>query len=143
MPVLSQTPNNTYVGNGSVTVFAYTFRIPDLASLQVTLNDVVQVSGYTVSGVDSNVGGNVTFTVAPANNVEVRFERAIPIVRETDYIEGGALPAQVLDNDFDRIVMMVQDLDSSLQETVSAYGTVPSVLAEAAAAQVTTNALVA
>jgi hypothetical protein len=119
MPVLNQTPIREYIASGSGTVFVYDFKIVDEESLKVFIDEVLQTTGYTVSDVGSMGGGNVTFSVAPPADSVIRLERQTPLVRETDYIEGGALPAEVLDSDFDRIVQMVQELDA---KTLQAFG---------------------
>ena len=110
MTVSVQTPINTYYGNGSTKVFPYTFLINLAADLEVYLDDVLQTTGYSVSNVGTNSGGNVTFTAAPANNVVVKILRSTAISRATDYITAGPLDANTLDADIDRVVMMIQDL---------------------------------
>jgi hypothetical protein len=116
MPVSVQTPVISYTANGSATVFAYPFRILVASDLKVYKDGALQGSGFTVSGVGVEGGGSVTFTVParPAAGVIVKLEREVPLNRVTDYVEGGALRAQVLDDDLDRVVMMVQDLDQTL-----------------------------
>lgn len=110
MPVSQQIPKISYVGNGSTTTFPYTYRITSSADLKVYVDDILQTSGYSVSGVGDGGGGSVTFTVPPASNAKIILIRVIALERITDYTEGGALPASVLDDDFDRLVMMVQDI---------------------------------
>lgn len=109
MPVSLQTPLISYTANGSVTSFSFPFRIIYSTDLKVYLNGSQVISGFSVTGVDNPIGGNVVFTVAPANGVIVRLQRAVPLERTTDYVEGGQLAAQTMDNDFDRLVMMLQD----------------------------------
>ncbi|MDO9100510.1 MAG: hypothetical protein Q7V53_07240 [Caldisericota bacterium] len=123
MPVLQQIPINEYTASGSGTVFPYTFKVPDEESLKVFIDEVLQPSGYVISDIDNNLGGNVTFTVPPPEDSIVRLERSIALVRETDYIEGGPLPAAVLDGDFDRLVMMVQELDATTLRAQGGSGT--------------------
>lgn len=118
MPVLSQIPVITYTANGSVTVFAYPFQILNAADLKVFVNDIETTSGFTISGIGSSSGGNVTFTIAPLATYPIRLARVTSVTRTTDYVEGGAVPADTLDTDFDRTVMMVQELNTfSLMET--------------------------
>lgn len=123
MPVLQQIPINEYTASGSGTVFPYTFKVPDEESLKVFIDEVLQPSGYSISDIDNNLGGNVTFTVPPPADSIIRLERSIALVRETDYIEGGALPAAVLDRDFDTLVMMIQELDATTLRAQGGSGT--------------------
>lgn len=110
MPVTENYEPNVSIGNGVTTVFAYTFRILDEDDLLVQLDGTTQASGYTVSGVGDAGGGNVTFSVAPAADVEVLRARAVPYNRETDYQHNGDLLEETLDADFDRQEMQIQQL---------------------------------
>lgn len=128
MPVPSQTPVVSYVANGSVDTFTYPFLIPSEVALQVTINDIPQASGFTVTGVGNASGGSITFAVKPAAGSRVRMYRRIPRERATDYTEGGALRADTLDADFDAVVMMIQDVEGTTpdiltnhEERISAY----------------------
>lgn len=112
MPVPVDTPIDRYTGDGWTTIFTYTFKVLDESDLHVYFDGVEQVSGFVVSGVGGETGGAVTFDSPPDIDVVVRLQRIITQNRLTDYIEGGDLAASVLDNDFDRLVMMVQDLDA-------------------------------
>lgn len=112
MPVLNQTPVITYTGNGSVKTFAYPFQILTSTDLKVYSNGSLVATGYSVTGVGNAGGGSVVFTVAPLAGVVVRLIRETSINRTTDYVEGGAVTANVLDTDFDRTVMMIQEQQS-------------------------------
>jgi hypothetical protein len=85
-------------------------------------------------------GGSITFTAPPASNAQITLIRVIALERVTDYTEGGALPASVLDDDFDRLVMMVQDVradaasllefgivEGFLKRYLGAFNTAPTV----------------
>lgn len=110
MPVQTQTPVNNYVGNNSTLTFPFTFKILLESDLKVYLNNVLQTTAYTVTGVGNNGGGTVIFEEAPLSAVKVRLNREVPLERTNDYVEGGQLTSSVLDYDLDRIVMQVQDL---------------------------------
>lgn len=119
MPVTALPAINRYTGNGVTTVFAYGFRILQLSDMQVLLDNVVQSSGYTVSGVDLIGGGNVTFLSPPAPGVIVVLQRAMAFERTTDYQAGGDLLDTTLDRDQDAPVMMIQQLRASLDRVVT------------------------
>ena len=70
MSVPEQTTFTSSTANGVTTVFL-TVLIADEADLTVELDGVVQTVGFTISGVGSPSGGNITFSVAPANGVNV------------------------------------------------------------------------
>ena len=112
MPVLQQVPANDYVANGSVTSFPYTFQTLQASDLDVYVDGVQITSGFTVSGIGNAGGGSVEFAVAPLAGKPVRLVRATTINRTTDYVEGGYVPAETLDTDLDRLVMMVQEVSA-------------------------------
>lgn len=105
------TPNVSYTANGAITTFAYPFRVFAATDLVVTVSGATKTLNvdYTVTGAGSLIGGNVVFTVAPANTAAVRIVRATPLDRATNYTEGGALRATTLNADLDRIVSQLQD----------------------------------
>ena len=112
MPVSLQTPTIIYTANGSVSIFAFPFRVIDLSDLRVYVDGVLTTAGIVVDGINNPSGGSVTFTVPPVAGTVIRIQRTTSVDRATDYVEGGQLSAQTLDNDFDRIVMMVQEVNS-------------------------------
>lgn len=111
MPVVVQTPYSAHLANGVSDTFGYSFQLILATDLEVKLNGVVQTSGYTVSGVGVQAGGDVMFSSAPANNTLVELTRKIPLSRSTNYPYLGALPENEIDNDFDRIWQALQDLN--------------------------------
>lgn len=116
MPVTSATPIKSYTGNGVTTVFSYDFRILKDTDLKVTVGGVTKTltTDYTVSGVGDSGGGNVTFVSAPANGAAIVFERNASYDRTTDYQRGGGFDEETVDKDFDRSVMLVQQIKAIL-----------------------------
>lgn len=112
MPVLQQTPVINYTANGSVTSFAYPFQVLDASDLKVYVDGAIQDTGYILTGIGNASGGSVNFTIAPVSGAVVRLVRVTTINRITDYVEGGYVQAEVLDTDFDRAVMMIQEIDA-------------------------------
>lgn len=109
MAVSSTIPVISYTANGSATTFSYPFLILKASDLKVFFDSIEVPSGFSVTGVGTTVGGDVVFDSPPANGVVVKLLRRMVLERTTDFIEGGALRANVLDSDFDRAVMMIQD----------------------------------
>ena len=64
MTVSSTTNKQSYNGNGSQSVFAYTFKIFAEADVEVYVGTTLKTlsTHYTLSGVGATGGGNVTFT---------------------------------------------------------------------------------
>lgn len=118
MTVPVQTPFQSSVANGVTTVFPYGFMIASANDLAVTLDGVLQTSGFTVSGVGNPAGGNVTFSVAPANGVSVVRYLSPVLRRETDYQQFGDWLATVVNLDFDRLWLAVQAVWQRLSRTM-------------------------
>ena len=73
MTISTTTIKNSYSGDGSTTVFNYTFKITDQDHIEVltrtsagTESTKTITTDYTVSGVGNANGGSVAFTTAPA-----------------------------------------------------------------------------
>ncbi len=100
----------SYVGNGSRTIFPYTNRIFEKTDLAVSLDGVLQTvdTDYTVSGIDEAAGGNVTFTVAPGNNVSVTIVRTVPATQESSLPKGGPFPSDIVEKALDKLTILVQ-----------------------------------
>ena len=123
MPVTVQQTRSPYTANGIATVFPFTCRVLQASHVQVTVNGVVQNSGFSVTGVGEANGGAVVFTVAPANLASVVIRRVMPFERATDYQSNGDLLEETLDDDQDAPVMMIQQLDTSLRKAIRAPDT--------------------
>ena len=112
MSVTNQTPINRYAANGVTTVFPCSFLIVNQADIKVTVDGVVKTitTDYTVSGVGTPSGGNVTFLSAPANGTTVVLKRDMAYVRATDYQDNGDLIANTLNSDHDAPILMIQQI---------------------------------
>lgn len=102
-----QTPYNEYTGNGSSTVYAYTFLLLAAADLVVKINGIT-TTAYTLSGVGVSSGGNVTFSSAPANGATVLISREIPLSRSIEYQTNGDFRASTVNLDFNRLWQYLQ-----------------------------------
>lgn len=125
MPVTVQTPVNAYTGNGLTTTFAFAFLLLDADDLVVELLNAAGVVtaqtlgvDYTISGIGNPAGGSVTFTTAPASGVRVTISRQSALERQTDYQSNGDLLSDVLDGDFDRLWLVVQELRRDLRRAL-------------------------
>lgn len=126
MTVPAETPINTYVANGATSVFAYTFRIENQDEIAVYVDEVLQVSGYTVSGVGVNGGGAVTFAINPLNGSMVLLLREMPDTRVIDYQNSGDFRADTVNEDFDRLWLRVQQLQRDIDYRMLSFGLVES-----------------
>jgi len=125
MTISSTTAKNTFAGNGSTTVFAYTFRILDEAEILVQIKVVstgvittqTLTTDYTVSGVGDAAGGNVTMVTAPATGETLILVRNTALLQSIDYTENDAFPANTHETGLDRLTTIVQQIDEEVDRT--------------------------
>ena len=126
MTVSSTNTKNSYSGDASTTVFAYTFKIFDDDDISVILRtdatggETVQTKGthYSVSGVGNAGGGNITFVTAPASGITVVLIRATVQTQTTDYTPNDPFPAASHEEALDRLTLMVQDQQEELDRSI-------------------------
>lgn len=115
MSVTVETPITSATANGVTTVFPYAFTVLDGADLKVigVLDGVATTYTlgvhYTVSGLGAG-SGSVTFLSPPAAGTVITLFRDSLIQRTTDYQEHGDLPASLVNQDFDRLWLVLQEI---------------------------------
>ena len=118
MTVPVQTPFTSSVANGVTTVFPYNFMIADDDDMKVVVDDVVQTSGYTVTGIGNPAGGDVIFSVAPANGLKVLRYLDPLLKRETDYQQFGDFLADTVNLDFDKVWLALQAINQNFKRSL-------------------------
>ena len=126
MTVSSTTTRNSYTGDGTTTVFAYTFKIFDDDDITVILRtdatggETVQTktTDYTVSGVGNTAGGNITFGTAPASGITVVLIRETAQTQTTDYTPNDPFPAASHEDALDKLTLIVQDQQEALDRSI-------------------------
>jgi hypothetical protein len=126
MTITAQTSKTgPYSGNGTTTVFSYTFEVQDEAHLVVTLADAagvetVQVlnTDYTVSGVGNANGGQITMTTAPASTYTLTISRNVPITQEVDLENRRSVAPEVLEDAYDKLTQIAQDLSEQVGRAI-------------------------
>lgn len=119
MTVSTEVDHNDYTGNGVTTSFPYTFRIFSKSDLTVTvvdlsenISELVLDTDYTVSGAGGYSGGNVTLTAALADGYKISIARDLPVTQETDLRNQGKFFAEVHEDAFDKLTMLIQQVFS-------------------------------
>ena len=139
MTVSSTTTKVSYSGNGSTTVFAYTFKIFADADLTVIVrtdatgaeSTKTLTTDYTVSGAGDAGGGNVTMVVAPASGETLLIKRSLDLTQSTDYVPNDPFPAAAHEDALDRLTFIAQqqqevfDRAVVFPETDTASTTIP------------------
>ena len=130
MTVSSSTNRASYSGNGTLTTFAYGFKIFDQDELTVILRssdgtETVQTitTNYTVTGVAAAGGGNVVFGTAPASGVTIVILRELDLDQGLDLVPNDPFPAQSLEDSLDKLTFMVQQHNEELGRTIKASRT--------------------
>ena len=125
MTISSTTVKVSYSGNGSTTVFAYTYKILDDDEIQVIIRSSTgtetvktKTTHYTVSGVGSSGGGNITFLTAPTATQTVVLRRLTTQTQETDYVANDPFPANSHEDALDRITMVAQEIQEELGRAI-------------------------
>ena len=119
MALSTTTRKVIFNGNGSATVFPYTFPIPAASCLSVIYTDDADVettlspSEYTVTGIGSASGGNVTYTrsgAAIASGAKLTIVRTVPYTQLTVLSNQGGYYPEIVEGRFDLVYMALQQL---------------------------------
>lgn len=107
-------PRVQYTGINGQTIYVYPFPIFDEKDLVVDIDGTILVLNvdYTVTGVTGEDGGTIVLTVATTGGEIVTIFRDTAIDRLTDYVENGDFLAETVNNDFDRIILMLQEISN-------------------------------
>lgn len=115
MTVSTELSHEEYVGNGVTTDFDFRFRIFESKHLIVVVadndgNETTLKNGtdYTIVGAGSYHGGKVVLNKPLAKDWKILLERDLPVVQETDLRNQGKFFAEVHEDAFDYLTMLIQ-----------------------------------
>ncbi len=119
MALEDQYPVNTSVASGSTT-FPFDFKISKYDDLKVEVDAKLKIfqTDYYVTGVGEDNGGEVIFLKAPDCGTQVVVYRDCDNKRDTDYKYQGEFRESVVDNDFDRIYMILQQISRDIGRSI-------------------------
>ena len=104
-------PRIQYTADGQQREFIYSFPIFEDSDLEVFIGDERQERGFTLTGAGENQGGTLTFTSPPPAQAVVTLRRHVPVQRTTDFQEGGAFRAKVINDELDRMTAQIQQIE--------------------------------
>lgn len=115
MTVSTELSHEEYVGNGVTTDFDFRFRIFESKHLIVVVADSDGIettlkngTDYTIFGAGSYHGGKVVLNKPLAQGWKILLERDLPVVQETDLRNQGKFFAEVHEDAFDYLTMLIQ-----------------------------------
>ena len=108
-------------GNGTTTSFSFSFPLLNESYIRVykELNGtqtLVDKGEYTVSFTET--GGIVTFHKAPENGAIVVISRELPLEQDTPYRTSSGFPANRIEENFDELTMITQQLQEQVDRCV-------------------------
>jgi len=116
---------NSYSGNGSTTVFAYTYKIATTADIEVIIRSSTGTetiktltTHYSVSGAGSSSGGNVTMVAAPATGETLVIRRATTQTQSLDLVENDPFTADSMEGAFDKNLAIIQELQEQADRSL-------------------------
>lgn len=119
MTVSTVVDHNDYTGNGVTTSFPYTFRIFKKTDLSVSVIDLsenitvlVLDTDYTVTNAGGYNGGSVVLTAPLTNGWQISIARELEPTQETDLRNQGKFFAEVHEDAFDKLTMLIQQVSS-------------------------------
>ncbi|MBC3995189.1 hypothetical protein H8R20_06200 [Morganella morganii] len=115
MTVSTELSHEEYTGNGVTTDFDFRFRILEAKHLVVSVADqdgteriLTNGTDYTLRGVGSYRGGKVILKMPLATGWKIVIARDLPAVQETDLRNQGKFFAEVHEDAFDYLTMLIQ-----------------------------------
>lgn len=115
MTVSTTLDRQYFPGDGSNVNFPFNFKFLDDADIYVWLisasgvaTQQVLTTDYTLTGEMNENGGQVTMLVAPPMTTRLLIQRVVPEVQPTSIRNQGKFFAEVHENVFDRLTMLVQ-----------------------------------
>lgn len=131
MTVTNTNLRNDYTGNGSTTVYAFTFvAIYEVGSakysLKVITTDTDGVETLETQGTDytvalaSNGTGTVTFATAPTSGHKISILPDMTLTQETDYIKSGSdkFPAESHEKALDKLTLIAKQFFELFKRTI-------------------------
>lgn len=127
MTITAQTSKTgPYSGNGTTTVFSYTFEVQDETHLVVTvlaadgITESVEVlnTDYTVTGVGNPSGGTIIMGTAPTTGQKLTITRNVTLDQEVDLQNRGAVNPETLEESLDKLTQIAQDQQEQLDRAL-------------------------
>jgi len=115
MTIATPLNRHEYVGNGSLAIYPYAFKVFADTHLEVYVAEILQTltTHYSVTEVGEDTGGNVVFVTPPVLDAEIVILRNVPFTQETDYPPNSDFPELAHENALDKLTMLCQQLEEA------------------------------
>jgi hypothetical protein len=126
-PISNVSRRVVYTGSAGVGPYAFTFEIINSGDVDVYKNDTLLTltTNYTVT-INSNGTGSVTLVVAATGTDRITIVGARAIERTTDFVTGGDLFANTLNEEIDSQTIFVQQVAETAERSIRAPVTDPT-----------------
>jgi len=126
-PISDVTRRVVYTGSAGVGPYSFTFEVLANTDIQVYKNTTLLTltTNYTVT-INSNGTGSVTLVVAATGTDTITIVGDRAIQRATDFVTGGDLFANTLNDEFDSLVIFAQQVDEKADRGLKAPVTDPT-----------------
>lgn len=109
MTIAATSSRNDYTGSLGTGPYPFTFIADASTDVEVYIDNVLQVTGYTISGTFPGTG-NVTLTTAPATSAAIALVRETPYTQSVDLVENDPMAAATLERAFDKLTILAQQV---------------------------------
>ena len=126
-PISNVARRVVYTGSAGVGPYAFSFEIISSGDVDVYKNDTLLTltTNYTVT-INSNGTGTVTLVVAATGTDRITIVGARSIERTTDFVTGGDLFANTLNQEIDSQTIFVQQVAETAERSIKAPVTDPT-----------------
>jgi len=126
-PISNVSRRVVYTGSAGVGPYAFTFEIINSSDVDVYKNDTLLTltTNYTVT-INANGTGSVTLVVAATGSDRITIVGARAIERTTDFVTGGDLFANTLNEEIDSQTIFVQQVAETAERSIKAPVTDPT-----------------
>jgi len=126
-PISDVTRRVVYSGSAGVGPYSFSFEVLANTDIAVYKNTTLLTltTDYTVT-INSNGTGSVTLVSAATGSDKITLVGDRPIARATDFVTGGDLFANTLNDEFDSLVIFSQQIDEKVARAIVAPVTDPT-----------------
>lgn len=126
-PISNVSRRIVYTGSAGVGPYSFSFEIIDATDVNVYKNDALLTltTNYTVT-INANGTGSVTLGVAATSSDRITIVGSRAIERTTDFVTGGDLFANTLNEEIDSQTIFVQQVAETAERSIKAPVTDPT-----------------